>query len=84
MSKLVTTVRRVDENLRLLALTYEAKRKGRVVCFGMGRLGAQSRILSPIYGATFTFASLDEQRTVAPGQISVERMRQIYKDMGYS
>jgi len=84
LSKLVTTVRRLEDNLRLLALTREASRRGGVVCFGMGALGVQSRIFSPIYGAAFTFASLDDGRSVAPGQIPLSRMRRIYAEMGCS
>jgi len=84
LSKLVTTARKLEDNLRLLALTQEASRQGGLICFGMGRLGVQSRIFSPIYGAAFTFASLDGRRAVAPGQISVSRMRRIYAEMGYS
>jgi len=84
LSKLVTTVRRLEDNLRLLALTREASRRGGVICFGMGALGVQSRIYSPIYGAAFTFASLDDGRSVAPGQIPLSRMRRIYAEMGCS
>jgi len=83
LSKLVTTVRSLEDNLRLLALTREASRKSGLVCFGMGASGVSSRLLSPIYGAVFTFASLDESTTVAPGQIPVSRMRRIYAEMGY-
>lgn len=83
MPKIVTTVRRLEDNLRLLAFIQKASKDGGLVCFGMGKIGIQSRIFSPIYGASFTFASLDE-RPVAPGQISVMRMRRIYDEMGYS
>jgi 3-dehydroquinate dehydratase type I len=83
MPKIVTTVRRLEDNLRLLSFIQKASKDGGLVCFGMGKIGIQSRIFSPIYGASFTFASLDE-RPVAPGQISVMRMRRIYDEMGYS
>jgi len=83
LCKLVTMVRSLEDNLRLLALTREASRKSGLICFGMGELGIQSRLLSPIYGAAFTFASLDERTAVAPGQIPVSRMRRIYAEMGY-
>lgn len=83
LSKLVTTARKLEDNLRLLTLTREAGRRGRLVCFAMGRLGVQSRVFSPLYGAAFTFASLDEKQSVAPGQISILGMRHIYAEMGY-
>jgi len=82
IAKIVTTARKLEDNLRLLAFTQKASRHGRVICFGMGRFGTLSRILSPVYGAAFTFASLDEENPVAPGQLSVRRMRRIYDEMG--
>jgi len=84
LSKLVTTARQLKDNLRLLSFTQEACMKGRIICFGMGRVGLLSRIFSPIFGSAFTFASLDDGRTVAPGQISLSRIRRIYREMGYS
>lgn len=83
LAKLVTTATKIGDSLRLLALTREESKRGGLVCFGMGRLGIQSRVFSPLYGAAFTFASLDGERTVAPGQISVSGMRRIYMEMGY-
>lgn len=83
LCKLVATVRRLEDNLRLLAFTKKASKNGGVICFGMGRLGVQSRILSPFYGAAFTFASLDDERAVASGQIPISRMRRIYGEMGH-
>jgi 3-dehydroquinate dehydratase type I len=82
--KIVTTARKLEDNLRLLAFTQKASKDGSVICFGMGRIGTITRVLSPVYGATFTFASLDDEAPVAPGQISVQRMRRIYNEMGYS
>jgi len=84
ISKLVTTAKKLEDNLRLLTLTREESKKCGLICFAMGRLGVLSRIFSPFYGAAFTFASLNEEGTVAPGQISISRMRRIYAEMGYS
>jgi len=84
ISKLTTETRRLEDSLRLLALTGNESKGVRLVCFGMGKPGIITRILSPIYGAAFTFASLDAKRTVAPGQISVSSLRRIYDAMGYA
>jgi 3-dehydroquinate dehydratase type I len=84
LSKLVTTVRRLEDNLRLLAFVREASRSGGVVCFGMGKLGIHSRVFSPVYGAAFTFASLNDRESVAPGQIPLRKMQRIYAELGYS
>jgi len=84
LTKLVTTATTLEDNLRLLSFTQEASRDGALICFGMGKLGIHSRVFSPIYGASFTFASLDENTATASGQLSVETMRKIYRMMGYS
>jgi 3-dehydroquinate dehydratase len=44
----------------------------------MGELGKTSRLLSPIFGAFFTFASLEKGSETAPGQISIKEMRTAY------
>jgi len=84
LSKLITTAKKLEDNLRLLTLAQEESKKCGLICFAMGRLGVLSRIFSPFYGASFTFASLGDEGTVAPGQISISRMRRIYTEMGYS
>ena len=48
-----------------------------IVSFCMGDKGIISRVLSPFYGALFTFASLDIQ--TAPGQISLIEMLKIHE-----
>ena len=48
-----------------------------IVMFCMGKYGIISRLLSPFYGAKFTFASLDI--ATAPGQISIKDMQMIYE-----
>lgn len=52
------------------------------VCFAMGTHGVPSRVLSPLVGGAFTYASAHEGEEVAQGQLTVTRMRKIYSLMG--
>jgi len=79
--KLVTKARDVSDNLSCLGLFSEVGR-AKLVCFAMGELGAPSRILSPLFGAPFTYASVSGGSVAAPGQLPVHSMRKIYELMG--
>jgi len=53
--------------------------KTNLVCFCMGELGRVSRLLSPLYGSYFTFASLKKGSETANGQFSLQEMKSTYK-----
>jgi len=74
VAKIATMVNESVDNARLLSL-YEFKK--RMVILGMGDLGKITRIASLFLGAEFTFASLDEEKSSAPGQISIENFKRI-------
>jgi len=78
--KVVTTCKRMDDNLTVLQLCREGVGHG-VVAFGMGELGAVSRVLAPLHGARFTYASLATGHESAPGQLTVEHMAAFYGGM---
>lgn len=80
--KLVTTAKKPEDNVTCLRLVSEMSRTQRLVCFAMGPLGTPSRLLSPLLGADFTFASLEKGAETAPGQLTVKEMRKIYHTMG--
>ena len=72
--KIISTATSIEDNLKMLSLPNIAKEKKiQIVTFAMGQKGTISRILSPIFGAAFTFAALDEP--TAPGQISISQMK---------
>lgn len=48
------------------------------VAFCMGDIGAPSRILAGKFGSPFTYASISEERKLAPGQLSFKKLRSIY------
>ena len=77
--KIVTTARSVEDNLTILKLLATNRKTIRLVSFAMGKLGIWSRILSPFYGANFTYTSLQRGLETAPGQPSVSELRSIYE-----
>lgn len=80
--KIITTARNVKDNLVTLNFVSEASKKVKLVCFAMGELGKHSRLVSPVFGAFFTFASLDEKRKTAKGQLTIQEMNSAYKALG--
>lgn len=77
--KLITYANSLEDNLTCLTFLSGFSRALKLVCFAMGRLGLISRVLSPIYGGFFTFASLKKSLETAPGQPTVEELRGVIK-----
>jgi 3-dehydroquinate dehydratase type I len=80
--KIVTTAKRIEDNLVLLNFASPASSKAKVVCFAMGELGKVSRLLSPLFGGYFTFASLERGSETAAGQITIQEMKTTYNLLG--
>lgn len=80
--KIVSTARTYADNLRCLRFLEKHTKETKLVCFCMGKLGIPSRILSPILGCYFTFASLRSGRETASGQIPIDELRTLYKELG--
>jgi 3-dehydroquinate dehydratase type I len=80
--KIVTTAKQMEDNLANLNLTAAASRKTKVVCFCMGELGKVSRLLSPLFGGFFTFASLESGSETASGQMTIQEMKASYELLG--
>jgi 3-dehydroquinate dehydratase type I len=77
--KIVSTANQVEDNLVMLDFISQKSAKTRLVCFCMGTLGRISRLLSPLYGCFFTFASLRKGSETANGQLSIQEMKEVYK-----
>jgi len=80
--KIVMTAKRVEDNLTLLNFTVAACTRANIVCFAMGDYGKISRLLSPLFGCFFTFAALERGSETAPGQMTIQEMRTVYKLLG--
>jgi 3-dehydroquinate dehydratase type I len=80
--KLVTTARLPHDNLTVLGFVEEEAANVRLVSFAMGRHGRPSRILSPLFGAEFTFAALSDEAGTADGQLSIDELRSAWRILG--
>jgi 3-dehydroquinate dehydratase-1 len=76
--KVVTTARAFSDNLTVLKLVDEFSSSAKIVSFAMGAKGQISRILSPLAGGYFTYASVGEGKESADGQLTVNDLREIY------
>ncbi|MCD6452790.1 MAG: type I 3-dehydroquinate dehydratase [Dehalococcoidales bacterium] len=76
--KVITTAQKFTDNLttfKLIATFPQIK----MVSFAMGPLGTTSRILCPLAGGYFTYASIASGQESAPGQITVGNLTKIYQ-----
>jgi 3-dehydroquinate dehydratase / shikimate dehydrogenase len=74
--KIATMAHGPHDNVRLLRLMRTARIPTIAIC--MGEFGQPSRILAGKFGAPFTYATFHAERTMAPGQLSYQQMREIY------
>jgi 3-dehydroquinate dehydratase type I len=80
--KIVPFAKSWEDNLNILSLIPFAKaRRQKIVAFCMGEKGKISRIFSPFLGAAWTYASLNQSRASAPGQLTVRELTDIWKTM---
>ena len=75
--KLVYTAHHINDCFEAFDLLNQAG--GGCIVFCMGEAGLISRILAKKLGSFLTFASIDEQKATAPGQLTVERLRRLYR-----
>lgn len=78
--KLVTTALTPEDNLRILALIPRARSAGKdIIAFCMGPLGKWSRLATVFLGGFLTFAPFSGKQASAPGQVTVNEMRRMWK-----
>jgi shikimate dehydrogenase len=76
--KIVTTAIDPSDNIRILELISYARRQGKdIIAFCMGERGKISRVMAPMVGSFLGFASSRYGAESAPGQFTVEKMKQI-------
>jgi len=80
--KIVGTAKTVEDNLAVLNFVASNSEKAKLVSFCMGESGKVSRLLSPLFGAFFTFASLEQRAETAEGQMSIREMQVAYNLLG--
>jgi 3-dehydroquinate dehydratase type I len=74
--KIIGWAHSYEDNLPYL--DYNKRHPGNV-SFGMGKMGTISRILAPLAGAEYTYASMDTGLELAPGQIPFKVLRETYR-----
>ena len=77
--KLVTMANQPGDMVRMLQFVEQANRQIPTIGFCMGEFGVASRILCGKYGAPFTYATFSSERELAPGQLSFDQMRNLYR-----
>ncbi|MBQ3656386.1 MAG: type I 3-dehydroquinate dehydratase [Bacteroidales bacterium] len=78
VAKIVCTVKNLNDAASLLALYSSAFGKY-TVAFGMGEKASFTRVVCLKCGAPFTYASPDDGSATAPGQLTVSKMKEMYK-----
>lgn len=76
--KMITTAQGFEDNLTVLQLISEFPGV-RLISFAMGALGSMSRVLCPLVGGDFTYASIEKGKESAQGQITVRDLLKIYE-----
>jgi 3-dehydroquinate dehydratase type I len=80
--KIVGTAEKIEDNMAVLNFVASHSSMAKLVCFCMGEAGKVSRLLSPMFGAFFTFASLETGNETAAGQMTIGEMRVAYQLLG--
>jgi len=75
--KIATLATHPNDNLRMLELVQSSTVPTVGLC--MGEIGTPSRILAGRFGAAFTFAPLNPEKILAPGQIAWGELKDSYR-----
>ena len=75
--KIATMANHPTDNLRMLEMVHASKLPTVGIC--MGDIGVPTRILGCRAGAPFTFATFQDDRVLAPGQIGWRQMRDTFR-----
>ncbi len=79
IAKIACMVNSENDNARLLGLLDSDKK---IIVVGMGEKGKITRIVAPLLGSVFTFASISKGKDTADGQIEKNKLEQILKILG--
>ena len=75
--KLVYTPKHINDCFDAFDLLGRSHGNAIILC--MGKAGLISRLLAKKLGALLTFASIDPEKATAPGQVTVEQMKSLYR-----
>ncbi|MHC4641315.1 MAG: shikimate dehydrogenase [Planctomycetota bacterium] len=75
--KLVYTANHINDCFDAFDLLHNSK--GDSIVFCMGEAGLISRIIAKKLGSFITFASINEEAATAPGQLTIEQLKGLYR-----
>ena len=78
IAKIACMVNSDEDTVNLIKLY---RRQGKKVILGMGEKGILTRVAAPVLGAEFTFAAASKELATAPGQLTVQEMKDLFKIM---
>ena len=76
--KIVTTARKPSDNVRVLAAA-KALPKHHMIVLAMGELGFPTRVLSPVFGGQYSYATPMFAQGTAAGQVCARQLRHLYR-----
>jgi 3-dehydroquinate dehydratase type I len=80
--KIVTHADDASDCLRVLELIpYARQKRQAIIAFCMGRRGKISRIAAPLLGSIISYASMGSEEASAPGQMTIDQMKEISRLM---
>ncbi len=80
MVKIAVQADDATESIPIFKLLEGAQSQGcGLIPIAMGQAGVMTRILGPSRGAFLTFASLEDEKRTAPGQLTVRDLRDLYR-----
>ncbi len=77
--KLVSTATTLSDNLTMIKFLAKESDRHSLVCMCMGEQGIISRVLGVRAGSVFTFAAAIAGEQTAPGQVTAQELRNIYR-----
>lgn len=77
--KICTQANSPGDAMRMLESVERWSKRLPTVGFCMGDMGIPSRVLCARYGSPFTYCACDERSVVAPGQVTLDEMQNLYR-----
>jgi 3-dehydroquinate dehydratase / shikimate dehydrogenase len=77
--KIASTATTLSDNLTMIKFLSRESDKHSMVCMSMGEQGFISRVLGVRAGSVFTFASAIAGEETAPGQVTAQELRNMYR-----
>jgi 3-dehydroquinate dehydratase type I len=78
--KLVTTAKNKSDAARVLSL-YDKYPDENLIAFAMGSAGLITRVACVFLGAPYTYAAISDDKPLADGQISVEKIKNVMNNL---